>query len=67
MKEGIQTTHCWKGYRDYLQEQGSTMGEWIDTFIYGDKTCMLPFGHEGNHQWVSDSEIGIRFQESRPC
>ena len=51
--------HCWKDYREWLEENGQHMtDEWLDTFDNG-KTCMAMDGHDGIHEWIADSEISV--------
>ena len=35
---------------------------WADSG--GGATCMLPLGHDGKHEFASDSEIIVRFKEA---
>lgn len=55
--------HCWKDYREHLEESGQThSAEWVHTFAEdGDKTCLLQDGHAGEHEWTVSSEILVRF------
>lgn len=52
-------THCWKGNDEDI-EFGSD--EWAEAFL-NPATCMLEAGHEGPHEFVPDSEIGVTFIE----
>lgn len=56
--------HCWKDYREYAAEMfGWWSPEHCETFLEGGNgTCMLECGHEGEHEFVSDSEITIEFK-----
>jgi hypothetical protein len=42
--------HCW--------EPGPETDDGCST------TCMLLDGHEGDHQWTRDDQIGIRFADT---
>lgn len=51
--------HCWKDYREWLAENGQNgTDEWVGTFD-DSKTCMAIDGHDGPHEWVSDSGICV--------
>lgn len=53
--------HCWKGKRDWLEENGQLgSDEWLETYEC-DSSCMLESGHEGPHEFVRDDDIGITF------
>ena len=44
----MKKTHCWASYQDDVNEDESF-------------SCMLLEGHKGEHKYVNDSEIGIKF------
>lgn len=49
--------HCWKDYKEWLEENGHAgTDEWLDSFA-DNKTCMAISQHDGPHVWVSDSDI----------
>ena len=53
--------HCWKDYRDWIEEMGKKgTEEWLATFD-NNKTCMAKPGHDGQHEWTEDSIISISF------
>ena len=41
---------------------GSLSDEYINTYINGNATCMLPAGHDGPHEWTPDDEIVVAFE-----
>ena len=54
--------HCWKDKSEWAEETyGIGSPEWADVIINGNATCMLPTGHEGEHDFVDDGQIGIAF------
>ena len=70
--------HCWMGKGEYLQEKfGQTSEEYAqyegslwgcDEHNWGQRinpghTCMLEDGHEGEHEFTSDAEIGVHFNQ----
>jgi hypothetical protein len=56
-----QVVHCWKGKSDHAEEvHGHGSPEWIEAFLE-DGTCMLLEGHEGEHEFTPDREIGVAF------
>lgn len=50
--------HCWHGEND--DNEISSDG-WIEIFIRGEGTCLLPAGHDGPHVYTSDDEFVIVF------
>lgn len=57
--------HCWKDYREYLEEIGQIYSEeWVHTYAPdGDKTCLREDGHEGDHEWTSSRDIVISLKQ----
>lgn len=59
--------HCWMGKRDYaIDVHGWGSPEHLATYSDNDEedndgTCMLPDGHDGEHEFTPDNEIGISF------
>ena len=55
---------CFKDYRTYLEENGHDHNsqDWLDTYMDGNRTCLLEEGHEGDHEWTSDRDILISFK-----
>lgn len=69
--------HCWKDYLEWISERyGFGSEEWVaattelhymDRYFddnaprYIGRSCMLPEGHDGQHDWVSDDEISVTF------
>lgn len=53
----VRVLHCWEDgpVTDELDENGYPIGQ-IGS------TCMLEAGHEGPHDFIPDSNIGISFQ-----
>lgn len=61
------TAHCWKGRNEWLEERyGHTSPEYIGAIHDTSATCLLEDGHDGDHEWTPDSEIGISFEEAKP-
>lgn len=57
--------HCWedRGYW-FAITFGWFSDEHIQAeYVDGGGTCMLERGHDGEHEWTSDSDIGISFAE----
>jgi len=53
--------HCWKDYRQHLEEIGQIYsGEWVETYYEGNKTCLLELGHASDHEFVDDNSIEVR-------
>ena len=53
--------HCWKGYREHLEETGKIYSdEWVATYYGTNKTCLAEHGHEGEHEFVDDDSIEVR-------
>ncbi len=51
--------HCWEDY-EYTLDMHSQ--EYYDLMASGTgQTCMLPKGHEGEHEWTDDDQIIITF------
>ncbi len=55
------TLHCWEDgpRRLVLDETGYPVSE-------VGSTCMLEAGHDGDHDWTPDDEIGVSFAPSGP-
>ena len=51
--------HCWKDYREWLEEQGKWGTE--EFWQTEGETCMLEKDHEGDHEWMSDDNIFVHF------
>lgn len=50
---------CWKSNVEWAEETfGCCSDEWADS-ANNPGTCMLEYGHEGPHEFVSDSSIII--------
>ncbi len=53
--------HCWEDYTSTLKMDSQ---EYYDAIAFDcGKTCMLPRGHLGEHEWTNDDEIVITFKE----
>ena len=53
--------HCWKDNAEEAAERfGWGSDEWAEAFN-NPASCMLEGGHDGPHDFVSDSKIGIQF------
>ena len=50
--------HCWHGEND--DNEISSDG-WIEIFVRGEGTCLLPDGHDGPHIYTPDDEFTIVF------
>jgi hypothetical protein len=44
--------HCWKDYKEWLEEKGKSEPT-------TNKTCLLRDGHKGSHRWTDDDDIII--------
>jgi hypothetical protein len=56
--------HCWKGYREHLEETGREYSdEWVATYHGSNKSCMLELDHDGDHEFVDDNSIVVEFKE----
>lgn len=55
---GDRVLHCWADWRSTL-EVGSEA--WNQSWAGPNKTCLLPAGHAGPHEWTPDDEIRVRF------
>lgn len=61
-------TCCWTDKGEWLRDTfGETSPEYLDyeadRWIHHEgagHTCLLPDGHEGEHEWTADGEIVIR-------
>lgn len=59
-----QVNHCWKDQREHVEEQyGWGSEQWIATWVNDvGGTCMLAAGHDGDHDFTPDDQIGISFK-----
>jgi hypothetical protein len=56
------TLHCWADKSTWAFEKfGPSSDEWADT-VLNNGTCLLPAGHEGEHEWTPDGEIMVTFK-----
>ncbi len=56
-------THCWQDYQSTLDMYSQ---EYYDAVVSGsNKTCMLPGGHKGKHDWGNNDEIVITFKDKK--
>lgn len=54
--------HCWKDKTEHITDlHGFGSDEWAESFNEPSATCMLESGHEGPHEFVPDSQIGVTF------
>lgn len=54
--------HCWKDFREHLEEMGrGDTDEHLATYYGWNKTCLLSDGHEGKHEWTYDSDVRLTF------
>lgn len=56
--------HCWKGNDEHIEDTFGFHSEehlatYADDFV--SSTCMLENGHDGDHDFVPDSDIGMTF------
>jgi hypothetical protein len=68
MMELRRTRHCWADKAEHVaKEHGEYSPQHIDTMYgpSGNATCMLEDGHDGPHDWTSDSEIVVEFTDPR--
>lgn len=57
--------HCWKDRHEWIEERyGFGSGEWAANYNLPSATCMLAHGHDGEHEWTNDDEIGVSFVEA---
>ena len=56
--------HCWMGKTEYNEEKygWGTPEYWEHWEESQGKTCLLPDGHDGPHEWTDDSEIVVEFK-----
>lgn len=55
--------HCWTGKTEYMEEKfGYGSEEWAEAFN-NNGTCMLPDGHEGEHEFTPDNQILVTFPD----
>ncbi len=53
---------CWKDNREYAAEvHGFGSDKWAEIWLQSGSTCMLEEGHEGEHDFVADSDIQLNF------
>lgn len=57
----MEAKHCWQDEREWLFENG-TPEELTESYRRGNGTCLLPFGHAGDHKFIPDSAITIEFK-----
>lgn len=50
------TLHCWQSHLETLKPGSEA---WVKAMDEMTKTCMLPAGHEGPHEWTDDDKITI--------
>lgn len=54
--------HCWADKADVMRK---LHGDWspahVDAFLVS-ATCMRMHGHEGDHTWTLDTQIGVSFE-----
>jgi len=48
---------CGEDWHDQMEYQ-----EYLENIIEISKTCLLPFGHEGKHEWTDDDKWGVKFK-----
>jgi len=60
LSEGANMTHCWKDYREHIEETcGVGSDAWNASFDRSGGTCMLPEGHDGPHEFTADDQIMV--------
>jgi hypothetical protein len=62
-----QTPRCWADKAEHLaKEHGEYSPQHVNAMYGagGNATCLLPEGHDGPHDWTSDSEIVVTFPEA---
>jgi hypothetical protein len=53
---------CWTDRRTWIEETyGYLSDEYIESYVDDSATCLLDEGHECDHEWIPDSEIGVSF------
>lgn len=64
-QEEPRVVHCWTGKRDAIEaahpNDYQMRDDWAATWNGDDGTCMLLSGHEGDHEFTPDSQIGVQF------
>jgi len=56
-------SRCWTDYLDWCEKTyGPNSEQEAETYFTGNKTCLLPQGHEGPHEWTPDEEILVAFK-----
>lgn len=64
--------HCWKGRSEWIEETfGLHSEQWLRDAVAGYEgavgaTCMLHEDHGGDHDFVPDSDIIVKFKGPQP-
>lgn len=57
--------HCWADYTEHvIKQHGFGSEQYVDAVLDGGATCMRERGHDGDHEWTPDEDIGITFEGS---
>ena len=48
---------CGEDWHDQMEYQ-----EYLKNITEISKTCLLPLGHEGKHEWTDDDKWGVKFK-----
>lgn len=64
-------THCWAGWLESMSDDDridEMARQWQADDAAGrsdrgfqDKTCLLPQGHSGPHEWTPDDQFSVKF------
>lgn len=64
IQEGLNMARrCWQDELRHIEEMaGYASDEYIQA-LDRSRTCMLPCGHEGSHEWTDDDDILVTFAD----
>jgi hypothetical protein len=58
--------HCWKDRSEHAEHVHGWGSDPYWAAVFNSGTCMLEAGHEGDHEFTPDHEIGVTFSGEAP-
>lgn len=57
--------YCWTDELEFIEETGGYASDEYIQALNRSRTCLLPDGHDGAHEWTDDDDIRVTFARDK--